>query len=368
VQVGVIAPWNNEERSDETPTRPVALESIVSEDRRTPPAVPSARAAVRSLSRATPIPPAPPVPSVMRVARPIPAVSDNSVPGAQAARPLRPGPTLRLVPELNTPSSDVELRPRRSRLGYLWAGVAAIALVAGGWYLARYLETVAAPAAAVDTDAELRRLAVDADRLLDAHDWDSAIATCDQGLRIAPHEPRLVSRREKAEREKKNSDVLLRFLQAARAGSPDDAAEIYQQLDKDSVYQQQSQPIWDKVRVEYIDKLVQEAEDLPSDRCDEIQEDVYLVLQLDPHDARALSLQARCARHALDHKTAVATAHPAVPSKSEPARPAATVTTDLHDPFHAEPSRSARAHRDEDSDGNAPAQDYQVDKLTDDSR
>src|SRR5262249_46336555 len=137
------------------------------------------------------------------------------------------------------------------------------------------------------------------DRLLQAEQWDQAIAKCDEAVTSLPGDEAILAKRQKAETEKAHLQAWRRFAQAVSDKDYDGALGAYNEIPDDSVYKAKASDDFDAVKRQYVALHLKRAQRLAAaSKCEQAAKEADQVLVLDESNAKAKEVVKGCARKA----------------------------------------------------------------------
>ncbi len=220
-----------------------------------------------------------------------------------------------------------------ARTGLL-VGVVLIALAGGGFATWRLLATpggpAVAPKAAVDGEAQVNKLLIDADRAMKSEEWELAIGKCDDALKIDPTQELARDKRQKADAERKNRAAYQRFQSAAEKEDLDAAVAAYGEVAEDSTYRQRGAEAYQRAKKGFVRTHLDEARRLKAqNQCDDARRQVEAVMTVDEANQEALDVVKSCGVvkpapiAKVDRPLVAKTERPAVPKAERPTPKAA---------------------------------------------
>jgi pSer/pThr/pTyr-binding forkhead associated (FHA) protein/tetratricopeptide (TPR) repeat protein len=187
----------------------------------------------------------------------------------------------------------------RSKAG-LFALLAIIALVlaGGGFAVFKYMGKGGGgdtPKPSGDTEGQVARLLLDADKAMKNEDWAGAVAKCDEALKLDPSQELARDKRQKAEAEKKNLAGYNSFVQSAEKSDFDSAVASWTEVAEDSVYRQKGADRYAQVKKSYIAFHIDAAKKSKGGgRCEEARQHVEAVLTVDESNRDAAEIIKSC--------------------------------------------------------------------------
>lgn len=134
-----------------------------------------------------------------------------------------------------------------------------------------------------DTDGAVARLLLEADKAMKAEDWESAIAKCDEALKLDPAQELARDKRSKAEAERKNRAAFNMFMKTAGDNDFDSAVASFQEVAEDSVYRQKGSEKYAQVKKLYLRQHLDAARKAKAaGKCDEARQHVEAALTIEP--------------------------------------------------------------------------------------
>jgi ABC transport system ATP-binding/permease protein len=219
---------------------------------------------------------------------------------------------------------------KKSRVGlYAVSALVIVALAAGAFALVKMSQKPngggsggnnnVATAPSGDTEGQVARLLLDADKAMKSEDWDGAIAKCDEALKLDDKQELARDKRQRAEAERKNQQAYGNFVKAADANDYDSAVASYGEVAEDSVYRQKGSERYAQVKKMYLRTHLEAAKKAKAaNKCEEARQHVEAALTVDEGNQEAQDIMKGCG----------APVHP-------PVKPATTTTPKTHD--HANP-------------------------------
>ncbi len=146
-----------------------------------------------------------------------------------------------------------------------------------------------------DSEAQVAKLLLDADKATKNEEWDSAIARCDEALKLDPAQELARDKRQKAEAEKKNQAAYNNFVAYADKNDLDSAVASWNEVAEDSVYRQKGSDRFSQVRRGYIRAQLDLARKAKgANKCEEARQHVEAVLMVDDSNAEGQDLIKSC--------------------------------------------------------------------------
>lgn len=189
---------------------------------------------------------------------------------------------------------------RKSRAGLVVGLVVLLLALAGGAVALVKLGAHTGPGgepgrASADTEAQVAKLLLDADRAMKAEEWEQAVAKTDEALKLDPTQELARDKRQRAEAEKKNRAAYRSFLAAADKNDYDSAVASHGEIAEDSVYRQKAADRFSQVRRQYLRAHLDAARRAKAQaRCEEARQHVEAVLTVDESNGEAQELVRSC--------------------------------------------------------------------------
>jgi len=190
---------------------------------------------------------------------------------------------------------------RKSRAGLVMALVVVVVALIGGAVALVKLgghgteprgET---PRGGGDTEAQVAKLLLDADKAVKTEDWELAIAKCDEALKLDPTQDVARDKRQKAEAEKKNRTAYQQFVAAADKNDMDSAVASFGEIAEDSVYKPKAGDRYLPVKKAYVRNHLEAARKAKSsNRCDDARQHIEAVLSVDDANSEAQDIIKSC--------------------------------------------------------------------------
>jgi ABC transport system ATP-binding/permease protein len=146
-----------------------------------------------------------------------------------------------------------------------------------------------------DTENQVARLLLDADKAMKTEDWSSAIVKCDDALKLDPSQELARDKRQKAEAEKKNLAAYNSFVQSADKSDFDSAVASWGEVAEDSVYRQKGADRYGQVKKSYLRNHLDLARKAKSaGKCEEARQHVEAALTVDESNGEAAEIIKSC--------------------------------------------------------------------------
>jgi hypothetical protein len=146
-----------------------------------------------------------------------------------------------------------------------------------------------------DTESQVARLLLDADRAMKTEDWEIASAKCDDALKLDPAQELARDKRQRAEAERKNRTTYANFLAAADKEDVDAAMTNYGEVAEDSVYRQKGAERYAHVKKEYLRLHIEAARKAREQgHCEEARQHVEAALTVDESNIDAQDVLKTC--------------------------------------------------------------------------
>ncbi len=146
-----------------------------------------------------------------------------------------------------------------------------------------------------DTEGQVARLLLDADKAMKTEDWPGAIAKCDEALKLDPSQELARDKRQKAEAEKKNLAAYNGFVSAADKSDFDSAVASWGEVAEDSVYRQKGGERYGQVKKSFVRTHLDSARKAKmANKCEEARQHVEAVLTVDESNAEAAEIIKSC--------------------------------------------------------------------------
>ena len=166
-----------------------------------------------------------------------------------------------------------------------------------------------------DTEGQVARLLLDADKAMKSEDWANAITKCDEALKLDPSQELARDKRQKAEAEKKNLAAYNSFVQAADKSDFDSAVASWGEVAEDSVYRQKGGERYGQVKKSFVHAHLELARKAKSgNKCEEARQHVEAVFTVDESNSEAAEIVKSCTA-AVKPPT-----HPEVAQQTKPPR------------------------------------------------
>jgi pSer/pThr/pTyr-binding forkhead associated (FHA) protein len=190
---------------------------------------------------------------------------------------------------------------RKSRVGLIMAVIVVVVALVGGAVALVKLgahgpeQKTDVQHGSPDTEAQVAKLLLDADKAVKAEDWELAIAKCDEALKLDPTQDVARDKRQKAEAEKKNRAAYQQFLAAADKGDMDSGVASFGEIAEDSVYKPKAQERYNQVKKAYVRNHLDAARKAKgANRCDDARLHIEAVLSVDESNAEAQDIVKSC--------------------------------------------------------------------------
>ena len=226
------------------------------------------------------------------------------------------------------PGQDIDIRDKivdldsgRSPTMAIVLALLVLVIVGGGaywWFMLR------APSG--NPDAEANQILVDVEADLSAKRWSEAAEKSSRvlqnpGVSIKAKEVAQV-KKTKAETEAKAKLVYDRFAMAAGGSNYDQALSAYKEIPDDSVYRNIAREDYDKIFPLFAESHLKSAEEARAQgNCTEFQNQVQIVLNMDPKQVKALAAKDRPCGGAVANDTPREPREPREPNNREPRKP-----------------------------------------------
>ena len=193
----------------------------------------------------------------------------------------------------------VDVSGRKGGLGGVLIGVVILVVGAGGLAAWRYLVPTPTPQPIVnkgaDTDGQVARLLLDADRAMKSEEWELAINKCDEALKVDSTMELARDKKQRAEAERKNRAAYQRFQSAVEKEDLDGAVAAYGEVAEDSIYRQRGLEAYARVKKGYIRLHLDQARIRKSEgQCDAARQHVEAIILIDESNQEALDLMKNC--------------------------------------------------------------------------
>jgi pSer/pThr/pTyr-binding forkhead associated (FHA) protein len=176
-------------------------------------------------------------------------------------------------------------------------------------------EGTVSPTKTAASEAEVARLLLEADKAIKAEDWDSAIARCDEALKLDPTQDVAKDKRHKAASERGAARAFKNFLESAEKGDLDTAVASYGEIPEDSMYRQKGADRYATVKRGYVRTHLDAAiKARKVGNCEEAHQHVEAALTVDESNAEAQDIVRNC-------QLKVAGPKPASPPDHGPPKP-----------------------------------------------
>jgi tetratricopeptide (TPR) repeat protein len=198
----------------------------------------------------------------------------------------------------------------RSKAGlFAVLAIVAVILVGGGIALVKIMGKGGGDNApkSGDTEGQVARLLLEADKAMKSEDWGGAVAKCDEALKLDPSQELARDKRQKAEAEKKNLAGYNSFVQSAEKGDFDSAVASWGEVAEDSVYRQKGGDRYAQVKKSFVRTHLDAARKSKNGgKCEEARQHVEAVLTVDESNAEAADIIKSCgaaAKPVVAHET-----------------------------------------------------------------
>jgi pSer/pThr/pTyr-binding forkhead associated (FHA) protein len=250
---------------------------------------------------------------------------------------------------------------KKSRVGlFAVSALVIIALAASAYALVKMTQKPSNGSTAVspggpsgDTEGQVARLLLEADKAMKAEEWDNAVARCDEALKLDANQELARDKRQRAEAEHKNQQAYEQFVKAAEKSDFDSAVASYGEVAEDSVYRQKGSERYAQVKKLYLRMHLDMARKAKAaQKCEEARQHVEAALTVDEGNVEAQDIMKGCG------------AAPRPPTKPSTASPA------KHGETHPVAATTAPALKVKDhvDDGGGDANNPQADKLLQDAQ
>jgi ABC transport system ATP-binding/permease protein len=146
-----------------------------------------------------------------------------------------------------------------------------------------------------DTEGQVARLLLEADKAMKSEDWPGAVAKCEEALKLDPSQELARDKRQRAEAEKKNLAAYNSFVQSAEKNDFDSAVASWGEVAEDSVYRQKGLDRYAKVRKSFINiHLAAARRAKAADKCEEARQHVEAVLTVDESNVDGTEIIRSC--------------------------------------------------------------------------
>ncbi len=146
-----------------------------------------------------------------------------------------------------------------------------------------------------DTEGQVAKLLLDADKAMKTGDWDSAVTKCDEALKLDSSQEMARDKRQKAEAEKKNHAAYLNFISFADKNDLDAAVASWNEVAEDSVYRQKGAERFAQVKKAYMRSQLDLARKAKAaNKCEEARQHVEAVLMVDESNAEGQEIIKSC--------------------------------------------------------------------------
>jgi pSer/pThr/pTyr-binding forkhead associated (FHA) protein len=195
----------------------------------------------------------------------------------------------------------VDVAGRGGRSGVVIA-IVAVLLIGGGVAAWRVIGGGGGPGTSTqpgaktgDTEAQVNKLLMDADRAMKSEEWELAIAKCDEALKLDPTQELSRDKRQRAEAERKNRAAYQRFTSAAEKDEVDGAVAAYGEIAEDSIYRQRGVETYARVKKGFVRLHLDEAKkQKAANQCDAARQHVEAVMTVDESNQEALDVARSC--------------------------------------------------------------------------
>jgi pSer/pThr/pTyr-binding forkhead associated (FHA) protein len=146
-----------------------------------------------------------------------------------------------------------------------------------------------------DTEGQVARLLLDADRMMKNEEWEGAIAKCDEALKLDGSQELARDKRQRAEAERKNRAAYNSFVGAAEKSDYDSAVASYGEVAEDSIYRQKGAERYTQVKRQYLRAHLDAAKRAKAaNRCEEARQHVEAALTVDESNVDAQEILKSC--------------------------------------------------------------------------
>lgn len=190
---------------------------------------------------------------------------------------------------------------RKSRAGlFAVLGMVLIALAGGAFVLVKLTQKSSGGGGEVskptgDVEGQVARLLLDADKLMKNEEWESAIAKCDEALKLDSAQELARDKRQRAEAEKKNRDAYDHFMKAVNGNDYDAAVASFGEVAEDSIYRQKGGERYAQVKKMYLRQHLDAArKSKNAGKCEDARQHVEAALSIDEGNVEALDILKSC--------------------------------------------------------------------------
>jgi pSer/pThr/pTyr-binding forkhead associated (FHA) protein len=146
-----------------------------------------------------------------------------------------------------------------------------------------------------DTEGQVARLLLEADKLMKAEDWEGATTKCDEALKLDANQELARDKRQRAEAERKNRQAYQGFVKAADSEDYDSAVASYGDVAEDSVYRQKGADRYAQVKKMYLRNHLDSAKKAKAaGKCEEARQHVEAALTVDEGNVEAQEIMKGC--------------------------------------------------------------------------
>jgi pSer/pThr/pTyr-binding forkhead associated (FHA) protein len=146
-----------------------------------------------------------------------------------------------------------------------------------------------------DTEGQVARLLLEADKAMKSEDWKGAAGKCDEALKLDPSQELARDKRQKAEAEKKNLAAYNSFVQSAEKSDFDSAVASWGEVAEDSVYRQKGGDRYAQVKKSFVRTHLDAARRSKNGgKCEEARQHVEAVLTVDESNSEAAEIIKSC--------------------------------------------------------------------------
>jgi pSer/pThr/pTyr-binding forkhead associated (FHA) protein len=178
-----------------------------------------------------------------------------------------------------------------------------------------------------DTEGQVARLLLEADKAMKGEEWESAIAKCNDALKLDSGQELARDKRQKAEAEKKNKTAYGNFLSAADKSDYDSAVASYGEIAEDSVYRGKAAERYGQVKKAYLRNHLDAARKArAANKCEEARQHVEAALTVDEGNSEAQDIIKSCGAAPPAPHAAPPAPHaaPIAPAVAKPPKPPST--------------------------------------------
>jgi pSer/pThr/pTyr-binding forkhead associated (FHA) protein len=185
----------------------------------------------------------------------------------------------------------------RSKAGlFAVIAIVAVVLLGGGFAVFKFMGKGGdTPKVSGDTEGQVARLLLEADKAMKNEDWAGAVQKCDEALKLDPSQELARDKRQKAEAEKKNLAGYNSFVQSAEKSDFDSAVASWGEVAEDSVYRQKGADRYATVKKSFVRGHLDLAKKAKSGgKCEEARQHVEAVLTVDESNSEASEIIKSC--------------------------------------------------------------------------